>query len=209
MKKFIVKALSIVMLVCAVNPAIAVEEVGHIAPPSPPVYPPPANPAPTGEKFKEIRQAGDILQILNPVVVGYLSTGEKGLGHFGIQYGQSMLLVGVGKWAGKKWEYHGSQRPNNGAYNGMPSGHTMSAWSAAAYHRTYSTQHRELVVPLYAAAIFTGASRVISKRHTVPQVLAAAVLSEMTIAINSRMDWSKTYAYYDGKTIFVGLNFRF
>ncbi|WP_394976802.1 phosphatase PAP2 family protein [uncultured Helicobacter sp.] len=67
-----------------------------------------------------------------------------------------------------------SQRPNNGSYNGFPSGHTSFAFSAVGFaHKRYGWKFS---VPLGVVATLTGASRVYAQRHTTEQVVAGAVL---------------------------------
>ena len=41
-------------------------------------------------------------------------------------------------------------------FDGMPSGHTNSAWVAAAYIRTFSEDYQYASVPLYITAAVTG-----------------------------------------------------
>lgn len=67
-----------------------------------------------------------------------------------------------------------SQRPNNGSYNGFPSGHTSFAFSAVGFaHKRYGWKFS---VPLGVVATLTGVSRVYAQRHTTEQVVAGAVL---------------------------------
>lgn len=62
-----------------------------------------------------------------------------------------------------------SQRPNNGSYNGFPSGHTSFAFSAVGFaHKRYGWKFS---VPLGVVATLTGASRVYAQRHTTEQVV--------------------------------------
>lgn len=51
-------------------------------------------------------------------------------------------------------------------YDGMPSGHTASAWVAASYIRTFSEDYKYLSIPLYLTAAVTGYSRIHAKEHT-------------------------------------------
>ena len=67
-----------------------------------------------------------------------------------------------------------SQRPNNGSYDGFPSGHTSFAFSAVGFaHKRYGWKFS---VPLGVVATLTGVSRVYAQRHTTEQVVAGAVL---------------------------------
>lgn len=144
-----------------------------------------------------IRTFGDVAQIINPIVAAYSASTEKGFGHFGIIYTQSLATMGALKIVGKsnKWEI--GQRPNRAGkkkrFDGFPSGHATSAWSAAAYNRTFSEEYKVFTLPLYISAVLTGYSRIQSKEHTRGQVVAAIALSEAMVLINSKMKWSNEY----------------
>ena len=70
---------------------------------------------------------------------------------------------------------------------------SASAWAAASYVRVFGGDKKILAVPLYASAIITGYSRIKAKRHTVTQVVAAAVMSECVTMLNAKMSWSSNY----------------
>lgn len=65
-------------------------------------------------------------------------------------------------------------RPNHANYEGFPSGHTSSAFSAAGYmQRRYGWKWR---VPMSLLATLAGISRVVANKHTPVQVIAGAML---------------------------------
>ena len=67
-----------------------------------------------------------------------------------------------------------SQRPNNGSFEGFPSGHTASAFSAAGFaQKRYGNM---LGIPTLILASLTGFSRVVAEKHTIAQVLGGAIL---------------------------------
>lgn len=69
---------------------------------------------------------------------------------------------------------HISQRPNDGSYDGFPSGHTSFAFSAVGFaHKRYGWKFS---LPLGVLATLTGVSRVYAERHTTEQVVAGAAL---------------------------------
>lgn len=67
-----------------------------------------------------------------------------------------------------------SQRPNNGSFEGFPSGHTASAFSAAGFaQKRYGNM---IWIPTLILASLTGFSRVVAEKHTIAQVLGGAIL---------------------------------
>ncbi|BDB67107.1 hypothetical protein Hc94105_1322 [Helicobacter cinaedi] len=67
-----------------------------------------------------------------------------------------------------------SQRPNNGSFDGFPSGHTSFTFSAAGFaQKRYGWKWG---VPLSLIGASVGASRVYAERHTTTQVIAGAIL---------------------------------
>ncbi|PAF49085.1 hypothetical protein BKH41_03065 [Helicobacter sp. 12S02232-10] len=125
---------------------------------------------------------GDIFQFLPAMAAVYSLTQQdyKGLGYLAIGTGSTLALtfaikysfVGISRnhpsWA------RISQRPNNGSYDGFPSGHTASAFSAAGFmQRRYGWKWG---VPTTILATLVGISRITAQRHTVTQVIAGALL---------------------------------
>ncbi len=117
-----------------------------------------------------------------------------------VHCGQVIAVVGIGKLIGSKTHFYGSQRPQGGNYKGMPSGHTASAWASASYMRVYCN-NKLYSAPFYAAGAFTGFSRVVSKRHTLGQVLASVVISELIMQANSYFKWEKLNVGFMGNRL--------
>jgi len=154
-----------------------------------------------------VRLTGNVLQVSNPVIAGLASTQEMGALHFGAHYIQTLSLSHALKFTGSWLKPDCARRPNLGNYSGMPSGHTVSAWSAASYSRLYS-KHDNLTYALYGAALFTGASRMISKHHTFQQVLVAAMMSELVNELNHESGWLNYYATYDFDVASLGITIK-
>lgn len=144
-----------------------------------------------------LRSFGDYAQIFNPIIVSGWASQEKGLGHFAMIYTQSFVSMHGIKLISNKAKWGASKRPviegKKDRYEGMPSGHTNSAWVAAAYVRTFSEDQKYLSIPLYITAAITGYSRVYAQEHTVVQAIAGAALAEIVTYINSKLDWSNEY----------------
>ena len=163
------------------------------------------------------RSFGDYAQIINPVIASGIASKEKGFGHFAIIYGQSWVAMHGIKLISNKSKWSASKRPNikdkKDRFDGMPSGHTNSAWVAASYVRTFSDDYKYVSIPLYITAAITGCSRVHEKEHTVAQVIAGAALAEIVTYINSKFKWSNEYRstnFYFGKNeMSAGFEFRF
>lgn len=164
-----------------------------------------------------LRSFGDYTQIINPLITGGLASQEKGFGHFAIIYGQSFLAMHSIKYIADKNKWRPGKRPaidgKKDRYDGMPSGHTNSAWIAASYVRNFSEENKYLSIPLYITAAITGYSRVHAKEHTASQVIAGAALAEIVTYINSKLDWSNDYKssnfYIGGDEVSASFEFRF
>lgn len=163
-----------------------------------------------------LRSFGDYMQIINPVFASGLASQEKGFGHFALIYGQTWVSMHSVKLVANKSKRQPSKRPSidgkKDRFDGMPSGHTASAWAAAAYVRTFSEDYKYLSIPLYLTAVVTGYSRVESKEHTTGQVIAGAALAEVVTYINSKLDWSNDYQftnfYFGGNELTASFKFR-
>ena len=163
-----------------------------------------------------LRSFGDYAQIINPILAAGFASQEKGAGHFAIIYGQSWLTMQGIKLVSNKAKWSPSKRPvikdKKDRYDGMPSGHTNSAWVAASYLRTFSDDYKYVSIPLYVTAAITGYSRVHAKEHTTAQVIAGAALAEIVTYINSKLKWSNEYRstnFYFGKNeVSAGFTFK-
>ena len=163
-----------------------------------------------------LRSFGDYAQIINPIIASGLSSREKGFGHFAIIYGQSWVAMHGIKLVSNKAKWAPSKRPSvhdkKDRFDGIPSGHTNSAWVSASYVRTFSEDYKYASIPLYITAVITGYSRVHSKEHTTTQVIAGAALAEIVTYINSKLEWSNEYRstnFYFGKNeASAGFEFR-
>ena len=117
-----------------------------------------------------LRSFGDYMQIINPVFASGLSSQEKGFGHFALIYSQTWVTMHSVKLIADKNKWQPSKRPRiegkKDRFEGMPSGHTASAWAAAAYVRTFSEDYKYISIPLYLTAAVTGYSRIKAKEHT-------------------------------------------
>lgn len=164
-----------------------------------------------------LRIFGDYMQTINPIIAAGLSSQEKGFGHFAFIYAQDFVTMHGIKFISDKTKMPFSKRPHiqdkRDRYDGMPSGHTNSAWIAASYLRTFSQDYKYLSIPLYLTASITGYSRIYSKEHTTTQVIAGAILAEMFTYFNSKMNWSNEYQYtsfyFSKEESFVSFEFRF
>lgn len=71
-----------------------------------------------------------------------------------------------------------SQRPNNGSFDGFPSGHTSFAFSSVGCaQKRYGLKWS---IPLGLMATAVGASRVYADKHTITQVITGAILGFAT-----------------------------
>lgn len=164
-----------------------------------------------------LRTFGDYTQVMNPLVASAFASQEKGFGHFAIIYTQSFVSMHGIKYIADQNKWGVSRRPNaknkQERYDGMPSGHTNSAWLAASYIRTFHNDRPYLSIPFYVTAAVTGYSRVYAKEHTISQVVAGAALAEIITHINSKLDWSNDYRstnfYIDGDEFSASFEFRF
>ena len=113
-----------------------------------------------------------------------------------------------------------AQRPNKGAHNSFPSGHTSVAFVGAAvmYHEFRNT-NRLLAYSGFAVATAVGALRQTNRRHYISDVLAGAGIGMLTVNMIyhfeplkawqpfSKSDHLALLPYYDGNS--VGLSFTF
>ncbi len=164
-----------------------------------------------------LRSFGDYAQVINPIIAGALASQEKGFGHYAVIYGETFVSMHAFKLLANSNKWQVSKRPTiegkKDRYDGMPSGHTASAWIAASYIRTFSEDYKYLSIPLYITAAATGYSRVYAKEHTTGQVIAGAALAELVTFINSKLDWSNEYRattfYFGGDEYSASFRFNF
>lgn len=71
-----------------------------------------------------------------------------------------------------------SQRPNNGSFDGFPSGHTSFAFSSVGFAQKRFGLKWSIPLGLMATAV--GASRVYAEKHTITQVITGAILGFVT-----------------------------
>ena len=125
---------------------------------------------------------GDIFQFLPLAAATYalVIKDYQGLGQLAIGTGSTLAVTFARKLTFSAFgRSHPnavaiSKRPDSGAYDGFPSGHTSSAFAAAGFmQRRYGWKWG---VPTIALASLVGISRVVAKRHTVTQVIAGAIL---------------------------------
>lgn len=148
----------------------------------------------SSESHSTLRDFGDAMQIVNPVIALLSASQEKGVGHFAIIYGEIEAITQGAKYIGNQSQWKLGQRPCcSQNYQGMPSGHTASAWSSAAYVRTFSHDYTYLILPLYASSVATAYSRVRASQHTTGQVVTGALLAEAVTFFNYKLKWSQNY----------------
>ncbi len=130
-----------------------------------------------------LTKSGDVVQVLNPAIAllwaelgNDRNENHRELTSFASHLILVLQLSFMIKLLGKRLEFAIARRPS-GAYNGMPSSHTVAAWVAAAYSRE-SINNQPMVLFMYSGAIITAYSRVRAGAHTVSQVVAAAVIAE-------------------------------
>lgn len=133
-------------------------------------------------KVDYFRLYGDIFQFLPAMAVIYTLVEQdyEGLAYLTIGTASTLAVtfavkysfVGISK-IDPKWAKI-SLRPNGKDYEGFPSGHTSSAFSAAGFmQRRYGWTWG---APTTILATLVGISRITSKKHTPFQVLAGAAL---------------------------------
>lgn len=131
---------------------------------------------------KAFDDLSDVLQLLPAFCATYALAKEdyEGLKELAIGFGATMGVTYGFKLSlnalAKKYptQLAFAQRPNNGAYNGFPSGHTASAFSATGFmQKRYGWKWG---LPTFFLATLTGISRVIAQRHTPFQVVSGAMI---------------------------------
>jgi membrane-associated phospholipid phosphatase len=68
-------------------------------------------------------------------------------------------------------------RPNNINSSGMPSGHAQLSSFIAMFLILYLIKYSGVLIPLLILfAVYTGYSRIIKKRHDIPQVIIGSII---------------------------------
>lgn len=164
------------------------------------------------QSIRTIETMGDIFQFLPAFSAGYaLYTRDyEGLREFAIGFGTTMGIVLISKGLfqaiSKKSpnSIYFAKRPNSANFQGFPSGHTASAFSAAGFlQKRYGWK---LSLPAAILATFTGYSRIKAKKHTVFQVIAGAMLGFSTsyLSASKWLDPSKEKISFE-----AGKHYRF
>ena len=129
---------------------------------------------------------GDVMQALPAYVAIYSLAIEDYDGLIQLAIGTSSTLITTYALkysfdtAAKKYPKASyiSQRPNNGSYNGFPSGHTSFAFSSVGF--AYKRYGYKVLIPTAILATLTGISRVYAKRHTITQVVFGGAIGFVT-----------------------------
>jgi membrane-associated phospholipid phosphatase len=126
-----------------------------------------------GAATADDRRAGDALAIALPLATlgsEWVRGDREGAG----QYALSFAVTAGGTELLKR--VTAVERPDGTNDLSFPSGHAARAFSSAAYVRA---RHGTLpALPLYAAALYVGHTRVEANRHRWRDVIGAAVLAE-------------------------------
>ncbi len=121
---------------------------------------------------------GDIGQLAIPAIAGVIALVKEDDAEGLVQLGLTSVVT-IGLTYGLKYSVD-RERPNGGGQS-FPSGHTASAFMGASFlHYRYGWEYG---VPAYAAAALVGYSRVAADKHYWEDVVAAAVLANITAYI--------------------------
>lgn len=136
--------------------------------------------------YKAFETWGDVWQVLPFVMMGYSWYIEdyEGIKEQAISSAASFLITHAIKESfvliSKSDESKAliSRRPNQGSFNGFPSGHTSFAFSSVGFaQKRYGFKFS---IPTAAIATSVGVSRIYAQRHTTTQVIAGAALGFAT-----------------------------
>ncbi len=125
---------------------------------------------------------GDIFQFLPAMAATYslMRQDYEGLLQLALGTGTTLGITFISKYSFVGISHINeraagiSKRPNNGGFDGFPSGHTSSAFSAAGFmQKRYGWKWG---VPTTILATGVGISRVLAQKHTIVQVITGALL---------------------------------
>ena len=117
-----------------------------------------------------IKYAGDIITTITPFYVVY---NAKNKNKFIFIYILTFLLTELFKYMTKVL------RPDKSDYKSFPSGHMSSIYISALYFNRYIRKSNIL----YLLSYITGATRIISKKHTIYDIMGAIILSKLVLYI--------------------------
>lgn len=141
-----------------------------------------ASPPPVQARESQFEQFGDAFRflpiyvmIVSVAIEDYEGAGELALGTLSTQ----LIVEGI-KYGFNTAHKNGNsvafaKRPCCDNYQGMPSGHSAGAFSAAGY--VYYRYGWKPAIPVGILAVLTAASRVEAKKHSVLQVSVGALLA--------------------------------
>lgn len=93
-------------------------------------------------------------------------------------------------------------RPDTGAPNSFPSGHTAQAFAAATFlHKEFGKEHPLYSVLAFGTATGVGVLRVMNNRHWASDVLVGAgigILSTNLAYLTHHHDWGKKHKHFSG-----------
>ena len=148
-------------------------------------------------QIRLIRKLGDFLHIALPVVGFLLAVYKKRDQDFRVLLKSTVItsvLTHVIKFF-LNMTFLG-ERPDGGSFS-FPSGHTSSAFSAAALISSSYPETKVISVGAYALACFTGYSRIAANRHHYRDVFAGAALGMLTsyhLSRSQSSDFGPNYA---------------
>lgn len=146
------------------------------------------------QSVRTIETLGDIFQFLPAFGAGYALyiKDYEGLKELAIGFGTTMGVVLISKGllqtiSKKSPDFaYFARRPNGANFQGFPSGHTASAFSAVGFlQKRYGWRFS---LPVAVLATFTGYSRIKAKKHTTLQVITGAMLG-FSISYLSASKW--------------------